>query len=263
MVRKLSEYKQLKRISGDFADETVEAMWGKFAMNGKASHMNSSADKLNYKKAMASTLQGEINNLLGGHYHIGNLLVQASGSTMGQKLRQNPLQPQDYGADANDTELVKAAKWIVHGSNTLRNAGNDENAPVNLTKIRAAMEHVVGNMDIKNWNAILYLHQRLVDQNGLKTSRGPSAEVKYCSTGGGRYLLNRSFEMLAGISSPPNDDDKWDSMACFVIGSIIRSHGFTDGNGRAARGMFACVLLKGGRTFVPIKSNLEKTLHGL
>ena len=91
------------------------------------------------------------------------------------------------------------------------------------------MQHVVTNMDVKNWTSIQYIHQHLVDQAGLKPSRGPSSEVKYCSTGGARFLLNRSFEMLEGLDSPPDGHEKWDSMACFVIGAVIRSHGFTDG----------------------------------
>ena len=118
-------------------------------------------------------------------------------------------------------------------------------------------------MDVRSIDALRYLHQKLVDQSRLKATRGPALEVKYCSTGGARYLQIRAAEMARGIPQPPDGDAKWDDLACYMLGAHMRAHGFTDGNGRAVRGLFACVLLKGGRDMVVPEAEFEKSLHQL
>ncbi len=132
---------------------------------------------------------------------------------------------------------------------------------VNLTKIYNAMDHVVKNMDVRELSTLEYLHKHLVDQSALKPTRGPSKMVKYCSTGGAGYLQDRAADMARGINLPGPGDAKWDSLACYLLGAHMRAHGFTDGNGRAVRGLFACTLLKGDRDFTVPEASFEKLLH--
>ena len=261
-IQSTAEYRTLKNLTGPWADHTIEAMFNKWG-GKQASYQNDPLKKAAFEKGEKTTLQHEINMVLAAHYHFGSLQLRARTGGLRGELRKNPKQPRDYGADESDTELWKAAKWITNSSNTLKSAADDSSAPVNLSKIYAAMSHVVQNMDVRDLSALEYLHQRLVDQSKLKPTRGPSSAVKYCSTGGAGYLQDRAAAMAAGIPLPSDGDAKWDDLACYFLGAHMRAHGFTDGNGRAVRGLFACALLKGSRPFVVPAPDFEKKLHDL
>ena len=57
-------------------------------------------------------------------------------------------------------------------------------------------------------------------------------QAPYPSTGGAGWLLKRTFEMARGITLPAANSPDWFDLACVLLGGVIRSHGFTDGNGR-------------------------------
>ena len=213
---------------------------------------------------MKNILQTEINNLLQGHYVIGDLANKARTGAFSRVLRSSNVDPNEYGAHRGDTEQFKAARWIVHSSSSL--AGKvDENSPINVPKIYRAMKHVVDSMDVRSNNALVYLHQNLVNQVGLQPSRAPSRLAKYCGIGGARWLQQRVSAFASGLPllQDGDGDSRWDDLACFMLGAHLRAHGFTDGNGRTVRGLFACVLVKGGREFVVPEKQFEKSLHRL
>lgn len=261
-IKSLAEYRTLKNLTGVWADHTIEAMFNKWG-GRQVSYMNNPEKKRIFEQGEKATIQHEINMVLAAHYHFGSLQIRARTGSLRGGLRDHPKPPRDYGAHVSDTELWKAAKWITNSSNTLKTAGDDPEAPVNSTKIYNAMDHVVQNMDVRELAALEYLHARLVDQSKLKATRGPSSAVKYCSTGGAGFLQDRAAALAKGISLPPDADVKWDDLACYLLGAHMRAHGFTDGNGRAVRGLFACALLKGGRPFVVPEAAFEQTLHDL
>jgi hypothetical protein len=264
MVTKNKEYAELKRHIGTFADDTIEAIWIQYTggkVGAKFSYMTENKDDV--LKGFSITIRHEITNILMAHYHLGSLAVRAQTGKLRSTLRDKGKQPHEYGALSTDTEMWKAAKWIVNSSNSLKGSKDDESAPVNLSKIYNAINHVVTSMDVRSLEALAYLHQNLVNQTTLKETRGPSTAVKYCSTGGARYLQERAAAMARGISLPSDGSDKWDDLACYFLGAHMRAHGFTDGNGRAVRGLFACTLLKGGRDFIVPEASFEKQLHCL
>lgn len=264
MVHKVKEYAELKRHIGEYADHTIEAIWNQYTGGkdgAKFSYMTENEDKV--IKEFGATLRHEITNVLQAHYHLGSLMQRAKMGGLRGDLRKSVKAPGDYGALVTDSELWKAAKWIVNSSNTLSGSAHDESAPVNLQKIYNAMDHVVNNMDVRDLASLVYLHERLVDQSRLKPTRGPSNAVKYCSTGGAGYLQDKAAEFARGITLPNDGEVKWDDLACYTLGAHMRAHGFTDGNGRAVRGLFACTLIKGGRDFVVPEAAFEKALHAL
>ena len=264
MIHKVREYPELKRHIGEYADHTIEAIWNQYTGGKKDAKFSYMREKeQDTIKGFGSVLRHEINNVLQAHYHFGSLMQRAKMGALRGKLRENVKQPGDYGALTTDSELWKAAKWIVNSSNTLSGSAHDESAPVNLQKIYTAMEDVVNNKDVRDLSSLVYLHERLVDQARLKPTRGPSTAVKYCSTGGAGYLQDVAADFARGISLPDDGGEKWDDLACYFLGAHMRAHGFTDGNGRAVRGLFACALIKGGRDFVVPAADFEKSLHCL
>ncbi len=59
----------------------------------------------------------------------------------------------------------------------------------------------------------------------------------------------------------PNRD--WTHVAGYLFGTLIRCHGYVDGNGRTARAAYALALLKGKVPFKAITPAGETALHGL
>ena len=259
-IIKFPQYRQLKQLIGLWADHSITALFNKY---GGQKVVYDKKNKLNFDDGNKALLQDEMNKVLATHYHIGSLQQRARFGSLRGSLRDNPKKPSDYGAEESDTELWKAAKWITNSSTSLKNSGDNPNAPVNLAKIYAAMDHVIKNMDVRKLESLEYLHVHLVDQSTLKETRGPSKQVKYCSTGGAGYLQEKAADFARGIELPDLGNQKWDDLACYFIGAHMRAHGFTDGNGRAVRGIFACALIKGGRDFIVPESDFEKTLHCL
>lgn len=261
-VKSLSQVKQLTRLIGTaHAEASILAFWNKFASNGKAMYM--ADNKKGFWDALADLFQHEINCVLQGHYYLGKLQQQARRGSFHNSYATQALAVSDYGARASDSDLDKATAWIISSSNSLVKSADDSNAPVNRAKVRAALQKASTSMDIRAEDTLRYLHTQLVNQAGLRPTRGPAKEAPYPSTGGAGFLLETSFRLAQGINLPAHADRRWFDLACYLFGAVVRSHGFTDGNGRVGRGAYAAAMLTGGVSFQALKPSTEKLIHGL
>lgn len=261
-AKSLDPVKQLTRLIGSaHADASILAFWNKFSMNGKALYKPD--NKKGYWAAVEDLFRHELNCVLQGHYYLGKLQVQARMGSFHGSFATETLAVTDYGARATDSDLDKATAWIISSSNSLVRSADDPSAPVNRTKVRAALQTASTTMDIRSENTLRYLHTQLVNQAGLRPTRGPAKEAPYPTTGGAGFLLEKTFDLAQGIQLPAHADQKWFDLACYLFGAVVRSHGFTDGNGRVGRGAYAAAMLTGGVAFVALKPSAEKLIHGL
>jgi len=260
LVKSLKEFGQLQRIIGVFhATGTLKAMWNKMSGMGGGTAMYN--DKKAYLDMLSSMLLHEIKCVLSGHYHIAKLQLMARRKTFTAEYATKTMAAADYGAKDTDTGLAKASQYIIFTSNSLKKTA-DAGGAVTRGAITAALENAA-QYDPRSEATLRDLHRRIVDQTTLKPTRCMDKGAPYPSTGGAGFLLETTFAMAKGIPLPPHGDAAWFDLACFLLGASIRSHGFTDGNGRIGRAAFATAMLKGGGTFVALKVEAEKLIHGL
>lgn len=261
-LKALKEMKQLTRLIGtDHADGVVTAFFNKFSLGGAKASYTTTAKK-QYLEGLATLLQHEMNCVLTGHYYVGKLQVQAQMESFSNSFGTQVLAPADFGAKPSDSDLDKATAWIISSSTSLVKSADNPAAPVNRAKVRAALQTASG-MDIRSEATLRWLHTQLVNQTGLRATRGPAKEAPYPSTGGAGFLLATTFDLAQGVALPANANPAWFDLSCFLFGAVVRSHGFTDGNGRVGRGAYAAAMLAGGLPFVALKPSAEKLIHGL
>jgi hypothetical protein len=260
-LKKLNQFKQLHRLIGDaHAANVALAFFNKFSSHGKASFRTE--NKATYWTEMGRMVQHEMNCVLQGNYYVGKLQIMARMGNFRSTYATQTLAAADYGARDTDSDLDKATSWIVYTSNSLRRVADDADAPVNRAKIRQALQDG-SQRDVRSEQTLRWLHTKLVNQATLKPTRGPAAEAPYPSTGGAGFLLEHTFDLAQGITLPPARDPKWFDLACYLFGAVVRSHGFTDGNGRVGRGAYALAMLAGQIPFVALSAAAEKAIHGL
>ena len=237
-------------------------MWNKFSLMSGGKVKFSSSGKVDYEKMLKALLQHEINVVLTSNYYIGSLYSQALGNKFSLEMRRDAMSPTDFGARDDDTNVDKAASYIIFTSNSLKNSADTPGAAVTRSAIALALQNAA-LYDVRSEATLRDLHRRLVDQSTLKPTRSMDKSAPYPSTGGAGYLLQHTFEMAKGIRLPAQGSPAWFDLACFLLGGVIRSHGFTDGNGRVGRAAFAAAMLKGGLNFRALKVDAEKKVHGL
>lgn len=260
-----SAYTQLKQSMGErHARASVASVFLKLNNKGQVSvNKDTQAD---FWKQMNAMLQHELNCVLNGHYHIGSLLIKARTSSFAQEMDQQTMTPDKYGALAADADLLKAAKWLCNSSTSLKGnvGGGGGGGPISISKVQGALDHVVNSgMSVQDVAFARYLHAEVVDQAKLPKSRGISTEAKYPSIGGGRFLLESTFNLARGYTLPKAGSELWIGYGSFLFGGLVRSHGFTDGNGRVARAAYACARIKGGVPFAALTVEAEKKLSEL
>jgi len=260
LVTSLLEYQQLERIIGPlYAQGSLKAMWNKLSMGGTHAQYN---DRSVYQGMLVGMLKHEINCVLSAHYHIGSLQVKARTRAFSNQFRADTMAPADYGARTTDSNVEKAASYIIFTSTSLKKTADSVSAPVTRTAIQQALQNAA-QYDPRSQATLRDLHRRLVDQTALRPTRCMDKSAPYPSTGGAAFLLEKTFSFAKGIPLPASGSADWFDLACFLLGAVIRSHGFTDGNGRVGRAAFATAMLKGGGNFVALKVEAEKSIHGL
>jgi hypothetical protein len=262
-VQGLTEYKRLARAIGTFhGARTVRAMWNKFSGMGGGTVTYGPKGKGDYETMLKDLLKYELQVVLSGHYYIGKLQQNARMKVFTSTFATKTLDPATYGVVATDSNFDKAVKYIVHTSNSLRSTADKAGAPVTRRGIKLALMN--GALyDVRKESTLRDLHRRLVDQSTLKESRCMVQSAPYPSTGGAGFLLQTTFDLAQGLELPAYGNANWFNLACYLLGATIRSHGFTDGNGRVGRAAYAAAMLKGGIPFVALEAGAEKLIHGL
>lgn len=260
-VKKMTGYRDLARMVGDtYATNAVEAMWGINSSGGKAGYFSDSED--GFKKTLAGLMAIELDRVIQGSNFINALKVRATSGNLRRVHGDDTMVPSDYGAKDSDDDLEKATRYIIHSSTTLIKTADSQGAPITAAAIKAALQSA-SLFDVRSETVLRDLHRRCVNQVGLKPTRGMNKTAPYPSTGGAGYLLAMTFDLAKALPTPAAGQAEWMDICCFLFGAVVRSHGFTDGNGRVGRAAYAAAMLKGGLPFAPLKPGVEKLLHGL
>lgn len=202
-------------------------------------------------------LQVENRNGLTARAQIAALAHGVTGGTLHNRLAGAAILPEaSYGAAVADADRLKAAKWIVHTSNSLNHAAHD--APVDAT-----LQTIIANGLGRTF------HDLRAINHAFNFAAGPPPP-RYISAMGGKLpapptgaaLLEQNVTPVLDTFAPANAQ-QWTALGLYYLGAIIRSHGFADQNGRTGRALYALCFLWGGVPFQAPTRALEDALHDL
>lgn len=245
--------RQYRDHFGVAASQTINDMVVNHHLHASIANGRGQRDALQDADAL---LQIELNNGLSARGRIAALAHGVTGGTLHNVLAGATLLEGAYGAAVGDADRLKAAKWIVHTSNSLNHAAHD-NAVDNTLQV--IINNGLGRsfQDLQAINA------------AFNFNPGPPPARYIAAMGGqlpapptGRALLIQNVTPVLDTYAPANANS-WTALALYYLGAIIRAHGFADQNGRTGRALYALCLLWGGAPFVAPTAALEQTLHQL
>ena len=170
-------------------------------------------------------------------------------------LDANEMKPAEYGAKEGDSEAMKASRWVNNASNSTK--GNEAEIKIVAKIIEEAIKKtkLTDSAHLATLNKVL-ANKKTADYRAIVMSSPlPSSPA-------GARLLNVA---LQDISKKKIGDPGMAAadLPGYLLGALVRCHGFVDGNGRTARVAYAVAMLQGGLPFKAVTSKGEKALHGL
>jgi hypothetical protein len=200
----------------------------------------------------------ELTNIYSSLFRLGGLALRLNLHNMANQLTAgNVLAEATYNALVGDSPATKAAKWLVHSSNTLADAQVSaiRDTLIALNNQPVALNTLAGLAQI---NYMVNIGGGIAPQyRGIAVNGGRIV----CSASGTR-LLELSMQQTAGVV-PGVGGITWADYALYLLATVVRAHGFTDGNGRTARAAYALAMLRGGVAFRAPTNQFETSLHGL
>jgi hypothetical protein len=142
----------------------------------------------------------------------------------------NVLEPSEYGVIDGDDDVTRAAKWICKCSGTLKGDG--------LAAVRDVIKKGVSSKEPLTIEAVDRMWRELVPV--------PSHRVRHIAESAIPLLCDKvgHVKMENAITMKTGADDSRDK-AFYLMSTIIRAHGYPDGNGRVARVVYAVSQLRG------------------
>ncbi|NHB96018.1 VopS family T3SS effector adenosine monophosphate-protein transferase [Photorhabdus stackebrandtii] len=186
-------------------------------------------------------LMMEEKNLLAAQRHQEAI----KGQDLNQGIYAETLSEDFYNPGKLTDDVDRAAAWILKASTS---GGNEWSNFTALLK-----EYTHNGKDLTDSQNLKELHHRLVP-NIERDYRGPAISGgSLPSSIGGAALLARHLEIL----------DKEDpQIGKQLFAAVVGFHGFTDGNGRMGRLLYALTELRAGQ-FTPLSVTTENALHGI
>lgn len=170
---------------------------------------------------------------------------------------KHKIAPAKFKSKDDDADLTKAAKWIAFSSNS--DKANFDKAVAGYEKIlSAAVKMTAPN----KWDHIKAFHKAVLNIKEDKGFRNVVAGNMITSSPTGSALLKTAVTTIE-TKTPGQGACKWEDLAVYLMSSVIRSHGFIDGNGRAARALFALAMLKGNVPFWAMDEEGSRAITGL
>ena len=190
-------------------------------------------------------LAAEVKNLKAAQTHIEAL----ANKDLSADIFSEALAETKFNKTGTTDNVERATAWIVNASNS---EGNDAENMAALLK-----EYATNGKDLLNMENLKELHARLVP-NIDRDYRGPSiSESTLPSSIGGESMLKQHVEVFLK-ENPVADKD----LGKNLFASVIGYHGFTDGNGRMGRTLYAIAELRND-SFTPLAMTAENNLHGI
>ncbi len=191
--------------------------------------------------ALDPLLQIEVKNLQAARQHQQALLTQ----NLGQGVFAGTLDESFYNPTGFTDNVDCAAAWILKASTS---GGNEWNNFTALLK-----EYSKGSQDLTDSSVLKQLHRQLVP-NLTRDYRGPAISGgSLPSSIGGAAVLEKHLTTL---------DNQDPQLGKKLFAAVVGFHGFTDGNGRMGRLLYALSELREGR-FSPLDLPAENALHGI
>lgn len=191
--------------------------------------------------ALDPLLQIEVKNLQAARQHQQALLTQ----NLGQGVFAGTLDESFYNPTGFTDNVDRAAAWILKASTS---GGNEWNNFTALLK-----EYSKGSQDLTESSVLKQLHRQLVP-NLTRDYRGPAISGgSLPSSIGGAAVLEKHLTTL---------DNQDPQLGKKLFAAVVGFHGFTDGNGRMGRLLYALSELREGR-FSPLDLPAENALHGI
>lgn len=191
--------------------------------------------------ALDPLLQIEVKNLQAARQHQQALLTQ----NLGQGVFAGTLDESFYNPTGFTDNVDRAAAWILKASTS---GGNEWNNFTALLK-----EYSKGSQDLTDSSVLQQLHRQLVP-NLTRDYRGPAISGgSLPSSIGGAAVLEKHLTTL---------DNQDPQLGKKLFAAVVGFHGFTDGNGRMGRLLYALSELREGR-FSPLDLPAENALHGI
>lgn len=191
--------------------------------------------------ALDPLLQIEVKNLQAARQHQQALLTQ----NLGQGVFAGTLDESFFNPTGFTDNVDRAAAWILKASTS---GGNEWNNFTALLK-----EYSKGSQDLTDSSVLKQLHRQLVP-NLTRDYRGPAISGgSLPSSIGGAAVLEKHLTTL---------DNQDPQLGKKLFAAVVGFHGFTDGNGRMGRLLYALSELREGR-FSPLDLPVENALHGI
>ena len=192
---------------------------------------------------MRAILDIEVMHIQSAQQHIEGLAsVDLSQGVYAETLAESIFNPTNLVSNVD-----RATAWIINASNS---EGND------AENIRALLsEYASNDKDLLNMNNLKQLHHRLVPNVDLNY-RGPNLSGGTLPSNiSGEGMLKQHLESFLQ-SNPVTDLGK------HLFAAVVGYHGFTVGNGRMGRLLYAITELRND-SFNPLAMSAENSLHGI
>ena len=186
----------------------------------------------------------EIKNLNTAQNHIEGLISKDLSCGIYAEICEE----EKYNPEKLTGKIDRAATWILNASNSNNDKG----------KIAVLLnDYANNNKDLRNYETIKEIHGLLLPFPE-KNYRAPAvAGGSLPSSTGGEAMLVRHMNQHFYKKNFPAKDLGKHLFAC-----VVGYHGFSDGNGRLGRMLFAIEELRNNR-FKPMSTRAEEALHNL
>ncbi|MGY5514095.1 VopS family T3SS effector adenosine monophosphate-protein transferase [Vibrio antiquarius] len=194
---------------------------------------------------MQAVFDMEVMHLKSAQRHIEGL----ASTDLSQGVYAEGMAEDAFNKSGVTDNVERAAAWIINASNS---KGNDAENITSLLK-----EYASNGKDLLNMDNLKELHARLVP-DVERDYRGPNISGGTLpSSIGGEGMLKQHIEGFLK-EKPVADKD----LGKHLFAGVIGYHGFTDGNGRMGRMLYAIAELRND-SFNPLAMNAENSLHGI
>ncbi|WP_085344556.1 VopS family T3SS effector adenosine monophosphate-protein transferase [Vibrio sp. ArtGut-C1] len=194
---------------------------------------------------MQAVFDMEVMHLKSAQRHIEGL----ASTDLSQGVYAEGLAEDAFNKSGVTDNVERAAAWIINASNS---KGNDAENITSLLK-----EYASNGKDLLNMDNLKELHARLVP-DVERDYRGPNISGGTLpSSIGGEGMLKQHIEGFLK-EKPVADKD----LGKHLFAGVIGYHGFTDGNGRMGRMLYAIAELRND-SFNPLAMSAENSLHGI
>ncbi|MGR5394852.1 VopS family T3SS effector adenosine monophosphate-protein transferase [Vibrio alginolyticus] len=234
--------KNLTSLIGESAAKSLAGRVVKDYGGGISAAQKHPAGSINQMQAVFDM---EVMHLKSAQRHIEGL----ASTDLSQGVYAEGLAEDAFNKSGVTNNVERAAAWIINASNS---KGNDAENITSLLK-----EYASNGKDLLNMENLKELHARLVP-NVERDYRGPNISGGTLpSSIGGEGMLKQHIEgFLKG--NPVEDKD----LGKHLFAGVIGYHGFTDGNGRMGRMLYAIAELRND-SFNPLAMDAENSLHGI